>query len=264
MARKITNSKNSKVKSTNKINRDEILKNKQFDEKSNLDVNIEKIKENVVDVQPNINNHQQKQPINQNNQSEQVANKEINDKDILIKKLMEENNQLKEKNQNLIIENKKLFDTIEEERKQLIAKLQEKASSANLQVQEKLDRLEQEKKNEIKKIKESVYIDVISNFLDPILLFESTVEQAPTDNQIVYSYVQGYKMIISMFKDKLNNLGIEQIDVNVGDEFNESFMEAFDVEENNSFPPNKVVRIVSKGFAYMNKVIKFTSVVVSK
>lgn len=164
------------------------------------------------------------------------------------------------------LECNKLKLLLDNERKQLITKLEEKSKIAQTQVEEKLAHLESSKKEEIIKMKENISTDIVIAFIDPILLFESSIQNSPKDNPAINAYLQGYTMIVNMFKEKLDSLGVEQIDVRVGDAFNEKFMYAFDVEEDPEFEPNKVIRVVGKGFVLgeNKKIIKYVSVVVSK
>ncbi len=164
---------------------------------------------------------------------------------------------------NLQEENNKLKSGMEANQQQLINKLKEKQSEAKEQLEARLEQLEKDKANEIQERRDSIYVDVVLQFLQPFLLFEKTVA-APIENEVVRNYVQGYNMVCNMFKDTFNNLGIEQIVVNVGDEFNHNFMEAFDTESNPNFKPNQVTKVVDKGFVYKGKVIKYTTVVVNK
>ncbi|MGL4948027.1 MAG: nucleotide exchange factor GrpE [Mycoplasma sp.] len=182
-----------------------------------------------------------------------------------IKHLSFEMEKLNVKYSNLFDENLKLKKVLDEERNQLKQKLEQKAIQAQEIVDAKLLKIESDKSEDIKKAKNSFAEDLINEFLDPILLFESTITNGSNNpNPAVVSYLQGYIMIINMFNEKLDSLGVTQINVNVGDEFNENFMTAFDVEENPAFKPNKVVKVVKKGFVYNEKIIKYVSVVVSK
>ncbi len=160
-------------------------------------------------------------------------------------------------------ENQKLKTGMEANQQQLINKLKEKQSEAKEQLEARLEQLEKDKASEIEHRRDSIYVDVVSQFLTPFLLFEKTIT-APIANEAARNYVQGYSMICNMFKDTFNNLGIEQIVVNPGDEFNHNFMEAFDTESNPNFKPNQVTKVVDKGFVYKGKVIKYTTVVVNK
>lgn len=165
---------------------------------------------------------------------------------------------------NLTDELNKTRHTLESERKQLIFKLEEKSKVAQTKIDEKISKLEAEKKQEVEKLKSTIAEETILAFLEPILLFESTVLNSPSNNPMISAYLQGYNMIINMFKEQLDHLGVEQINVKVGETFNENYMSAFDVEANPGFATNKVIRIVSKGFVLKKKIIKYASVIVAK
>ena len=145
----------------------------------------------------------------------------------------------------------------------MINKLQIKSKEAQKLVDDKLDELEKKKQDELAQLKSKVNEEVICQFLDPILLLDQTIESS-ANNSAIYNYLQGFKMIVNMFKDKLSMLGTEEIVVNVGDTFNENWMAAFDAIHDPKYPPNIVLKVVSKGYALKGKVIKYTSVVVSK
>ncbi len=156
-----------------------------------------------------------------------------------------------------------LNKALEDERQQMINKLQIKSKEAQKLVDDKLDELEKKKQDELAQLKSKVNEEVICQFLDPILLLDQTIESS-ANNSAIYNYLQGFKMIVNMFKDKLSMLGTEEIVVNVGDTFNENWMAAFDAIHDPKYPPNIVLKVVSKGYALKGKVIKYTSVVVSK
>lgn len=184
------------------------------------------------------------------------------------KKLYEEQKLVLEKTQaqyaNINEELDKTRRALENERTQLIFKLEEKSRVAQVKIDERVLELEIAKKHEVEKLRTTIAEETILAFLEPILLFESTVLNSPSDNPVIRAYLQGYNMIINMFKEQLDHLGVEQINVNVGDIFNENYMSAFYVEENPNFTTNQVIRIVSKGFVLKKKIIKYASVVVAK
>ena len=284
MAKK--SSKSSKIKST-KVDKEALLANKK--NKSNDEQNLDNNDNDLnFENDSNINNQKNEEQYNNQNFQESPNNDIKNESEIikeakqvtkqlenedaiidnkqqqeLIEKLINENIALQNSINLLNEKNEKLRITLETERQQLIGKLEEKTALAKQQLEEKIIKIEQEKPEELLNIKDSVYMDVVSNFLEPFLLFEKTVT-TPVQNEIVRSYVEGYHMVVSMFKEALNNLNIQQILVNVGDEFNAEYMEAFDVEEVPGTPPNKVIKVVSKGFIYKDKILKYTSVIVSK
>lgn len=171
---------------------------------------------------------------------------------------------LLKKTQNAEEELTKFKATQAQERQQLIQKLEEKSKQAQTLVQEKTEQLEKNMQSDVLKLQHKFATDLLLGLLDPILLLESSVLTGPKDNPAICAYLQGYKMIVNMFQERLNDLGVTALDVKVGDAFDANLMTAFDVVQDAKTPPNKVLKIVSKGFCYNKKIIKYTSVVVSK
>ncbi len=211
-------------------------------------------------------------PLNDHEFAPQEVNEPVNnatadtsmDQTLKVIELEALNGTLEKKVANLEEVNRELRKEIEKLNISFLDKIQEKASQAQKLVNEKIEFYEKKKNEEVATIKSSVYEEVASNFLDPIILLQSIVESSPSD-PVIANYLQGFKMLLNQFDEKLENLGIDEINVNVGDEFNELYMEAFDVLETNEYPPNIVVKVLKKGFV-MNetKVLKHTMVVVSK
>ncbi len=165
--------------------------------------------------------------------------------------------------QNTINENIKLNAEVNKIRGQLINKIQEKTKEAKLIIDAKLKENEAKFQSEIKQAKEAALETDIINFIDIILHLETAIVKSP-DNIAVKNYVTGFNMILNMFYNQLGTMGISQIDVNVGDEFNANYMEAFDTEENPKFKTNKIIEIYKKGFVLNDKVIRHTLVKVAK
>lgn len=192
-----------------------------------------------------------------NKDSTFIENNKINDLllqiDLLEKKIktLEDSNQV-------------LKSELDKQNLIFLEKIQQKTEQAQKLVDEKIAFYEAKKNEEVAKIRLSVFEDVASAFLDPIILLQSIVASSPSD-PVVANYLQGFTMLLNQFDDKLNELGVDEINVNVGDAFNELYMEAFDVVENSDYPPNTVIKIVKKGFVVNEtKVLKHTLVVVSK
>ena len=152
---------------------------------------------------------------------------------------------------------------LENERQQLINKLQMKSKEAQGLIDEKLQQLEENKKSELKEAKNKIYEDVLFKFIEPINLFEQTIISSQ-NNPAIANYLQGFNMIVNMFKDVLAIMGVDEIDIKPGDEFNADWMSAFDVVDDSEFTTNKVVKVVSKGYVFNGKILKFASVLVSK
>ena len=74
----------------------------------------------------------------------------------------------------------------------------------------------------------------------------------------------GIDKVIKSFKNILSSLGVEEIPLSVGDEFDESVAEAvmnLPCEEGEK--PNTVKQILKKGYRTKDKVIRFAQVMVS-
>lgn len=276
MAKKPTQ-KSSKIKNNNikkeelnkNLNKETIIIDKLDDE---IKINIDDLKNDTAEFDDAINKQEKQESVKAILVDEEMKNQQQDQKQEPsdLEKLTEENLALKKELlqlntliNNLKEENNKLQAGMQQNQQQLIDKLKEKQNEAKEQLEARLAQLEQDKQSEIDQRRDSIYVDVVSQFLSPFLLFEKTIT-APIQNEAVKNYVQGYNMICNMFKDTFNNLGIEQIVVNPGDEFNHNFMEAFDTESNPNFKPNQVTKVVDKGFVYKGKVIKYTTVVVNK
>ncbi len=204
--------------------------------------------------------------------NDSIANKsaalkqELNKDDTNLKlaQLMSEKAALETKVKNLEETNEKLEAELANQSQNFLQKIKEKTDQAQKLVDEKIKYYEKKKDEEVANIRLSVFEDVASAFLEPIILLQSIVNSSPSD-PVIANYLQGFKMLLNQFDMQLNELGVDEINVEVGDAFNELYMEAFDVVETNEYPPNTVVKVLKKGFVVNEtKVLKHTLVVVSK
>ncbi len=224
------------------------------------------------EISPEELNHM-KQVISDQEFESQIANPELankaealkqDDSNLKIAQLMAEKTALENKVKNLEETNEKLSQELENQNQSFLQKIQEKTSQAQKLVDEKIKYYEKKKDEEVANIRLSVFEDVASAFLEPIILLQSIVNSSPAD-PVIANYLQGFKMLLNQFDMQLNELGVDEINVEVGDAFNELYMEAFDVVETNEYPPNTVVKVLKKGFVVNEtKVLKHTLVVVSK
>ena len=217
---------------------------------------IEKLKQVIVEQN---NNEVSDSCSVENNNQEIISNDSSREKEL--------SNEIELLNQKIkILEetNTLLKSQLEKQNDLFLQKIQQKTEQAQKLLDEKIAFYENKKNEEVSKIKSSVFEDIASSFLDPIILLQSIINSSPAD-PIIANYLQGFKMLLNQFDEKLSDLGVDEINVNVGDPFNELYMEAFDVVEDNNFPPNTVVKIVKKGFVVNeSKVLKHTLVIVSK
>lgn len=176
------------------------------------------------------------------------------------------------KNQNIelmqIIENQKSeinkyqiqLDNIN---KEYIQKVSEKAKEAKEILDKKTIEIEEKSKHEINSKINKFIEDKFSTMLetiDRLSLIINTSSSSPEIN----NYLQGFKMFSTMFQNSLNELDIQQITVNVGDKFNEEYMQAFELVDDKKVEPGCVSSIVSQAYKYRDKIIKHAVVRVQK
>ena len=74
----------------------------------------------------------------------------------------------------------------------------------------------------------------------------------------------GIDKVIKSFKTILSSLGVEEIEVNAGDEFDESVAEAImNVPSEEGEEPNKIKQVLKKGYRNRDKVIRYAQVTVT-
>lgn len=175
-------------------------------------------------------------------------------------------NQLKianDKINELTLEVIKLKQEILKSQDEYKKRLEQKAEEANKQVAEKRQELENRLADEIEAKKQKLISDGMQQLFTTIDQFENVVN-APCSDPQVSAYVSGFKMLLSLFEQSLNNLGITRIIVQKGDKFNDDFMSAIDAVESNEFSSGTVTSVLSSAYIYNEKVVKHAVVVVSK
>lgn len=71
-------------------------------------------------------------------------------------------------------------------------------------------------------------------------------------------------MFSAMFKTWLKSIGVEEIEVKVGDQFDPNIMDAIDVEQKPTQKDDHVEKIVSKGYKLHDRIIQHVGVIVAK
>jgi len=74
------------------------------------------------------------------------------------------------------------------------------------------------------------------------------------------SYYKGIEMIIKQFLSIFSDLGVEQIIINSGDDFNHELHCAVAHIEDKNFGENKIVDELEKGYKFKDKVIRYSKV----
>ncbi len=167
---------------------------------------------------------------------------EIKNKDEKIEKINNENNAINE-----------------QYKKDLINKSKEAQKLIDEKINNYKIRIDEETKN-IKKyaIKNNAIelINIINQF--------SNVVNNPVSNDAIRNYVEGFKMFLSMYDNLLNSMGINEIIIKENDKFDETFMEAVDININPNTNENTIHKVVKKGYKLHEQILIYSQVIVYK
>jgi molecular chaperone GrpE len=102
----------------------------------------------------------------------------------------------------------------------------------------------------------------IDNLLPVLDSFHMALNTTPT-NPDVANYCIGFQYIYRNLISILEAEGVSEIEPKINDEFNPDFMDAMEVEETDG-EPNKVLRVVVKGYKIHDRLVRPARVIVSK
>jgi molecular chaperone GrpE len=91
----------------------------------------------------------------------------------------------------------------------------------------------------------------------------AAIHTPETEDSVVKNWVEGVKAIEKQFEQVLSSIGVTQIMVNEGDEFNPNKHEAL-VSEVSDLPEDSIVSEIEYGYMYNDRVIRPSKVKVSK
>lgn len=177
--------------------------------------------------------------------------------------LKKENEQLLKKIENLKNEVTSYQFQLNKINDEYIQKVNEKSKEAKELLNKKILELEEKSKEEINSKINKYIEDKFSSMLDTIDRLNLIINSSNSSPE-VNNYLQGFKMFSTMFQNSLNELNIQQIEVKVGDKFNEEYMQAFELVDDKKVSSGCVSSIVSQAYKYNNKVIKHAIVRVQK
>jgi molecular chaperone GrpE len=142
-------------------------------------------------------------------------------------------------------------------------KLKEKSEQANKIVQEKINDLESKHSSFVEHHKKYGLEKDATKLVDIIDQFKKAIS-FETDDQKVKQFLIGFKMFSSMFESLLEDLHITIKHVNVGDEFEPTYMDAYDTTNEKKLGDNKVSHVISNAYLLHDRVIKHAVVKVNK
>jgi molecular chaperone GrpE len=114
-------------------------------------------------------------------------------------------------------------------------------------------------------IKDRIYANsnLIQDFLAPLEFLDKACN-FETESVELKNFLIGFQMIDKQFYQVLENDGLKEIVVKIGDEFNPNFHHALETVETEDYEANKIVEVLSKGYTYKERIIKPVMVKVSK
>jgi molecular chaperone GrpE len=136
-----------------------------------------------------------------------------------------------------------------------VSKIAAKANEANVLLKTKLEELSSKMKDELAVHKKYAIEKQANSIIDIVNQFAMALSYKPTDPNIA-KYQSGFQMFLTMFKNLLSELGINEIKINVGDEFNPEFMECIEFVHSNELANNKVAKEITKGYKLHDRLIK--------
>jgi molecular chaperone GrpE len=140
-----------------------------------------------------------------------------------------------------------------------VTKVTAKANEANALLKTKLEELSNKAQQELATHKKYAIEKQAGSLIDIVNQFAMALSYKPTDPNIA-KYQSGFQMFLTMFQNLLQELGINEVKVNVGDEFNPEFMECIDFIHSDQLANNKVAKIITKGYKLHDRLIKPTIV----
>lgn len=207
----------------------------------------------------NKNNENKKPEINELEKLKAKNNELSREVEESVKQILELKTQIEAK-QNKIHELNNKYDQLN---KDFVNIINQKASEAQKQVDNEIKNFQAKYEKEIAEIKKYAVADSIPELLNIFSKFDFAVSQ-DVDNPKVKNFLVGLKMFSAMFKTWLKSIGVEEIEVKVGDQFDPNIMDAIDVEQKPTQKDDHVEKIVSKGYKLHDRIIQHVGVIVAK
>jgi len=153
-----------------------------------------------------------------------------------------------------------------------------KAEKENIKLKEEIELLKfnaskviNEYKENSKRVKEQYELDrkyraksLLEDLVKHIDIFESALFSKKEVNAEFKNWLIGFEMVYSGLINSLTNEGMKVIDIKVGDKLNTKYHMAIDLIEDDTKEENTILEIKQKGYVLHDRLIRPTTVVVSK
>lgn len=164
------------------------------------------------------------------------------------------------------LETEKYNHDLDDAKKAIAARLQTRIEEWRKQDEEDLKH-ELERLNAEYKEKENDALAPYAKKLVEILsLFSHVIHNFRLEGQdeAVIQYNRGMQSIHDKFYALLKDINVEQMKINIGDQFDEARMKAIDTIASDKYHHNQIIEVKKPGFTLNGKVIQFAEVVVAK
>lgn len=164
------------------------------------------------------------------------------------------------------LETEKYNHDLEDAKKAIAARLQTRIDEWRKQDEEDLKH-ELERLNAEYKEKESDALAPYAKKLVEILsLFSTVLHEFHIEGQseAIIQYKRGMQSIHDKFYALLKDINVEQMKINIGDQFDETKMKALEMIASDKYHHNQIIEVKRPGFTLNGKVILFADVVVAK
>ena len=152
---------------------------------------------------------------------------------------------------------------LDELNKDFIKKKKKKAMAAQKQLDFEIKKMQDKFEKDLLEKKKYAIADSLSELLGIISKFDLAIGQENSDPK-VKNFLIGLKMFSTMFKTWLKSIGVEEINVKIGDKFDPNVMDAIDVEYKSQQKNDHIEKVISKGYKLHDRIIQHAQVIVAK
>ncbi|AVP49211.1 nucleotide exchange factor GrpE [Williamsoniiplasma luminosum] len=151
---------------------------------------------------------------------------------------------------------------IEALKTQLTMQKQE-AEEENLKNIAKIQTMARRHHEEISSMRKYGGTKLAEDILRPIDLFKKVLN-SPVSSDEIKNYFIGFEMVIKQMEHALEENGIQQIQVNIGDQFDPLIHNGNETVESEEFKTGQIVAVISNGYKLYERVIMHALVKVAK
>ncbi len=152
---------------------------------------------------------------------------------------------------------------LDELNKDFINIINQKAMAAQKQLDFEIKKMQDKFEKDLLEKKKYAIADSLSELLGIISKFDLAIGQENSDPK-VKNFLIGLKMFSTMFKTWLKSIGVEEINVKIGDKFDPNVMDAVDVEYKSQQKNDHIEKVISKGYKLHDRIIQHAQVIVAK